>query len=111
MIARLCNWHSELEASASTYATQPIESGISGAQVAGTIGCVVSAAVVTLLAFISTADISAMLIVFFSGIAGCFSIVIWAPNGKEIPLQFAAQLQKKVITANRRPSFTLVVRI
>ena len=68
---------------------QPIESGISGGvSVAGTIGCVVSAAVVALLAFVfRLADISAMLIVFFSGIAGCFSIVIWAPNGKEIPVQ------------------------
>lgn len=53
---------------------QPIESGISGGvSVAGTIGCVVSAAVVALLAFVfRLADISAMLIVFFSGIAGCF---------------------------------------
>ena len=53
---------------------QPIESGISGGvSVAGTMGCVASAAVVAVLALaFRLADISTMLIVFFSGIAGCF---------------------------------------
>lgn len=53
---------------------QPIESGISGGvSVAGTMGCVVSALVVALLSLVfRLADISSMLIVFFSGIAGCF---------------------------------------
>ncbi len=53
---------------------QPIESGISGGvSVAGTMGCVVSAVVVAVLALaFRLADVSTMLIVFFSGIAGCF---------------------------------------
>lgn len=53
---------------------QPVESGISGGvSAAGTLGCVVSAAVIALLAFaLRLADCNTMLIVFLSGIAGCF---------------------------------------